>query len=730
MLSSESSSTPDDVIQVGDQYYIHARSSLADDRSQVLMQGESFAVFDRSGDIQPVGDGRQGLYHCGTRHLSRFELRINGERPILLGSTVSEDNALVAVHLTNPRLRLTGEQVLLSDSVHFFRSAVMWEGVCHQRLRIRSYALEEIRLEFSFHFDADFVDLFEVRGKERARSGRQLEPTIREREIGLAYEGLDGVTRRTTIRFVTTPSELEADTACFSVSLPPGAQETFDLCLICDHEAQPIALPSHDEAVDSRRAALVARTGNGCGVDTSNEQFNDWINRSTADLRMMLTETSHGLYPYAGVPWFATPFGRDGIITALETLWVHPAIAAAVLRFLAATQATETDPKADAEPGKILHEMRGGEMAALGEIPFGRYYGSADATPLFVLLAYAYHERTADRELIEGIWPNVLRALEWIDTCGDRDGDGFLEYERLTPTGLANQGWKDSRDAVFHEHGALAQGAIALSEVQAYVYGAKQGAAELAEILGEADRSQQLRAQAEELRRRFEDCFWVEELDTYALALDGEKRPCRVRSSNAGQCLLTGIASFERAAAVADTVMREDSFSGWGIRTAATSERRYNPMSYHNGSVWPHDNALIAAGLGRYGLTDAVQRILTGLFDATLFLDLSRMPELFCGFPRRPGEGPTRYPTACAPQAWAAGSIFLLLQACLGLQISAPDKRILFSNPVLPPFLGGVRIQGLRVGSGSVDLQLHRHPDDVGIQVVRRHGDLDVVVAK
>jgi glycogen debranching enzyme len=318
MLSSESSSTPGDVIQVGDEYYIHARSSLADDRSQVLMHGESFAVVDRSGDIQPVGDGRQGLYHCGTRHLSLFELLINGERPILLGSTVSEDNALVAVHLTNPRLSLAGEPVLLSDSVHLFRSAVVWEGVCHQRLRIRSYALEEIQLEFSFHFGADFVDLFEVRGKERARSGRQLEPTIGEREIGLAYEGLDGVTRRTTIRFVTTPSEIKPDTACFSVLLPPGAQETIDLWLLCDHEAQATALASHDEAVEACRTALVARTGNDCGVDTSNEQFNDWINRSTADLRMVLTETPHGPYPYAGVPWFATPFGRDGIITALD----------------------------------------------------------------------------------------------------------------------------------------------------------------------------------------------------------------------------------------------------------------------------------------------------------------------------------------------------------------------------------------------------------------------------
>jgi glycogen debranching enzyme len=346
------------------------------------------------------------------------------------------------------------------------------------------------------------------------------------------------------------------------------------------------------------------------------------------------------------------------------------------------------------------------------------------------VLAHAYYERTGDVELVGEIWPSVVQALEWIDRFGDRDGDGFVEYERRRPTGLANQGWKDSGDSVFHADGRLAEGPIALCEVQAYVFGAKRGAAELAEALGESERGHELAEQAEALRQRFEDRFWCEELRTYVLALDGEKRPCQVRSSNAGHCLLTGIASFERAGAVAETLMREESYSGWGIRTVPASERRFNPMSYHNGSVWPHDNALIAAGLARYGLKAPALRVLTGLFDATLFLDLTRMPELFCGFPRRTGEGPTLYPVACAPQAWSAASVFLLLQACLGLQISASEGRVLFASPMLPPFLGAVRVQGLRVGSARVDLQLHRHPEDVGVQVLRRDGDVDVVVAK
>jgi glycogen debranching enzyme len=719
-----------DVIEISDEYYILASSSLADDRTRVLKQGETFAVFDRTGDVQPVGRGQEGLFHEGTRHLSRLELRINGERPLLLSSTVTEENAMVAVDLTNPRLDVPEGGAVRPDTVHMFRSAVLWDGSCHQRLRIRSYALERIRLTLALLFEADFVDIFEVRGVHRAGSGVVLDPEIGKDQVGLAYRGLDGVVRRTRIGFDPAPSDLRTNEARFELVLDAGAEETVFVRVACEQEQSPAARSSYDDAAQASRAALTTRIPRNSSVETSNEQFNDWLNRSTADLRMMLTETPHGLYPYAGVPWFSTPFGRDGIFTAFETLWIEPALAAAVLRFLAATQATELSEASDAEPGKILHEARGGEMAALGEIPFRRYYGTVDATPLFVALAHAYFERTADRELLEEIWPNVLRALEWIDTYGDRDGDGFVEYARYGPKGLVNQGWKDSEDSIFHADGTLAEPPIALSEVQGYVFAAKHGAAELAAVLGDDERGRSLRAQADALQRRFEEIFWCDDLGTYALALDGKKQPCRVRSSNAGHCLFSRIASFEHAAAVAETLMREESFSGWGIRTIPASERRYNPMSYHNGSVWPHDNALVAAGMARYGLKEPVLRVLAGLFDATLFLDLHRLPELFCGFPRRPGEGPTLYPVACAPQAWASAAVFLLLEAALGVQISAVSNRVLFTSPVLPPFLGQVRIQGLRVGSATLDLELYRHPEDVGIRIVRRDGDVEVVVAK
>ena len=465
-------------------------------------------------------------------------------------------------------------------------------------------------------------------------------------------------------------------------------------------------------------------------MTTSNEGFNAWMDRSWSDLRMMVTKTPHGQYPYAGVPWFSTPFGRDGLITAREMLWIEPGLARGVLAYLAATQADRVDESIDAEPGKILHETRKGEMAALGEVPFGRYYGSADATPLFVGLAGAYYERTGDRDFAVSIWPAVKRALGWIDRFGDIDGDGFVEYARRSRIGLVHQGWKDSPDAVFHADGELAEPPIALCEVQAYVFDAKQRAAVLAAVVGDNARADALRAEADAIRTRFETDFWIDDLQTYAIALDGAERPCAVRTSNAGHALFAGIASPARAARVVHGLLDPSGYSGWGIRTLDTRERRYNPMAYHNGSVWPHDNALIAAGCSRYGLKAEALEILTGLFDASQFFDLHRLPELFCGFHRRHQEGPTLYPVACAPQAWAAGAAFMLLEACLGLAIDAVNSQVVVRQPRLPDSLKEVRVQGVPLGGRTIDLLFERSDDGrVGVKLMREIAGVELVVA-
>ena len=531
-----------------DPYYIVAPAPLAGERDRVLKQGDSFAVFDHHGDIRPIGMNEQGLFHEGTRFLSCLILRLGRGDPLFLSSTVKEDNALLAVDLTNTDIRDGDRIAVPRGTLHLFRGIFLWEGTCFQQLRLRNYSAVPVETTFSWQFNADFADIFEVRGTQRERRGRLLPPLVSEGCVVLGYEGLDGVSRRARLQFSPPPTHLTSTHARYNLALDPQQEAPIHLSISCEigevNRPQP---SSYEFALCQAGEAIRRSKRRSCDVYTTNEQFNDWINRSIADLDMMVTETPEGLYPYAGVPWFSTPFGRDGIIAALQTLWLNPDIARGVLTYLACHQAESANPEQDAEPGKILHEARRGEMAALGEIPFGQYYGSVDSTPLFVLLAGAYHERTADRCFAEAIWPHVERALSWIDTDGDRDRDGFVEYDRRSQNGLTQQGWKDSQDSVFHANGEMAEGPIALCEVQGYVFAAKRGEARLAVALGRMDLADTLAREAELLRKRFEEAFWCEELGTYALALDGNKKPCRVRTSNAGQCLFSGIASPERA---------------------------------------------------------------------------------------------------------------------------------------------------------------------------------------
>ncbi len=706
------------------QFYIPATSSLAERRPRILKHDDLFGMFDHYGDFVGGEQNPEGLYHQDTRFLSMFILEIGGIRPLLLSSTVQNNNAVLNADLTNGDIYREGRLILPRDTIHVSRSKFLWKSVCYERLAVRNFDDQSHEVLLEFMFDADFTDLFEVRGHKRLKRGKRVVRTREGNTAAFSYTGLDSTVRWTNIRFEPKPDEILAHRAVYRMRIGPGERKSIFVTVSCSSGfADKRRHQRFFSSIRKARKSLLVRTRRAATVETSNDIFNELLCRSMADLTMLITDTKHGPYPYAGTPWFSTAFGRDGIITAIEMLWIDPEIARGVLEFLAETQATSHDPQADAEPGKILHETRNGEMARLGEVPFGLYYGSIDATPLFVVLAGMYFERTGDRKTIAKLWPNIESALRWIDQYGDRDGDGYIEYSRQHESGLVNQGWKDSHDSVFHADGRLADGPIALCEVQGYVYAAKRYGAIIALELKKTTTAASLEQAADQLRRQFEDDFWCDELSTYALALDGEKRPCRIKSSNAGQVLFSGIADAERAALVADGLLGGDMFSGWGIRTLSTSEARYNPMSYHNGSVWPHDNALIGIGLARYGHTEHAMKVFSALFAAATYMDLRRLPELFCGFRRRLAKGPVLYPVACSPQAWASAAPFALLQACLGVQFDPVAGNIHLRHPRLPDFLDHAVIRSLRLGDTVIDVMLHRHETGVAVNVLGKSGE-------
>jgi glycogen debranching enzyme len=707
-------------------FYIPATSPETRLR-RTLKHDDTFLVIDAHGDLGASAGTGDGLFYRDTRFLSHLETRVNGMQPLLLGSNLRDDNAILTVDLTNPDIFASERVIALEkDTLHINRSVFVWRNTAYQRLALRNHGAHPLSFVLSITFASDFADVFEVRGMRRPRRGASSVRLNAPHEVVLSYLGLDTVARVTSIYFDPAPTQLSRREATYQIALPSHGAIALCVAVRCNPTApQPVPflrglLHAHRELRHTAVGAAV--------VQTSNPIFNDILCRSMADLAMLKTETPQGPYPYAGTPWYSTTFGRDGLITAIQMLWVDPRIARGVLRRLAAFQAQTADAYSDAEPGKIVHEMRSGEMAALGEVPFGLYYGSVDSTPLFVLLAGLYFERTGDIETLKELWPAIESAMSWIDGPADRDRDGFIEYARANEHGLANQGWKDSFDAVFHADGRLAEGPIALAEVQAYVFAAKRLAARCAQRLGHLDRAYTLDDEARRLAERFEAAFWCTDLHMYALALDGAKEPCCVRTSNAGQVLFTGIARLDRAQIVANALMAPDFFSGWGIRTVSRREVRYNPMSYHNGSIWPHDNALMALGFAQIGAKGAVDRLFNGLFDAATYLDLHRLPELFCGFHRARSRGPTLYPVACSPQAWASATPFSLLQAALGLEVDPAAKEVRLRSPRLPKFLDEVILRNLHVGDSSVDISVRRDGENVSLSVLKTRGNIEVSV--
>ena len=695
-----------------------------------VKEAETFVYSDAHGDIDDRREAGLGLYHRDTRYLSHLRLRISGMDPVLLSS--SAERAYVAhVDLTNPDLPGGDGTRIPQHTVSVRRIRVIDDRV-FERIRLKNYNAVPVTIDLELTFAADFADIFEVRGLAPTTRGRPRPPSADDRTIEFAYDGEDEVVRRTRIVFGTAPAELavrgDLVTARFAVNLAAHETKIVPMHIEVLEGDERLEPGEFDVAVNRQRRSYEEWERECTSIHTDNEVFDELLRRGVRDLRALYTRVADGGVIAAGIPWYVAVFGRDTLITAHQMLMLNPRPARESLRVLASLQGTAMDDWRDEEPGKILHEIRRGELAGAGRLPHSPYYGSVDATPWFLIVLAQYFRWTNDVGFAKEMLPAAEAALRWIDEFGDRDGDGFVEYRSRSPQGLVNQGWKDSEDSVVHEDGSPAAPPIALAEVQAYVHMAKSRMAHVFAALGDPERAVRLQEEAATLRRRFNEAFWMEDERYFAGALDGDKRQVRTMVSNPGHGLYCDIIEPEKADAVAARVFQPDMFSGWGIRTMSKAAGPYNPMSYHNGTVWPHDNALIAAGLKRYGFVGSTNRVATAMFDVATHADYLRLPELFCGFARRTPSPPVEYPLACSPQAWAAGTPFLLLQAMLGVSAVAAENLLTVNKPSLPPWLNRVEIRNLRVGESVLSLEFRREAQTTGFSLLSKEGDVRVVM--
>jgi glycogen debranching enzyme len=700
-------------------------------KTLAVKEGDTFLYCDLEGNLDHGGDYGLGLYSRDTRFLSHFRMTISGRDPVLLSSS-SERGYMAYVDLTNPNL-YEGEEVAVAQQSLNIRRIRAINGRLFERVRVKNYNAHAVSLDLEFSFGADFADIFEVRGMTRDGEGDIEDPRIGDDgTIEFGYIGRDDIYRVTRIAFASEPDRVDVDdevvTVTFRLHLGPYQTKLIGMTvepIVGDDVPPPMEF---DVAVHELRRSYEDWERESTQIVTDNEVFDQLLDRSLRDLRALYTQTPQGGILAAGIPWYVTLFGRDALIAAHQLLMVNPRPARMALERLASLQGTVINDWRDEEPGKILHEVRRGEMAGAGMVPHTPYYGSIDSTPLF-LIVYGQHLRwTGDVDFARKLLPAAEEALNWIDEFGDLDGDGFVEYKTRSARGIRNQGWKDSFDSVVHADGRLAEPPIALSEVQGYVYLAKMRMADVYTALGDERKAEWLRASAHELRKRFNEAFWMEDEKYFAGALDADKRQVRTIVSNPGHVLYCDLVDTEKAAQVAKRLLAPDMFSGWGIRTMSKAAAAYNPMSYHNGSVWPHDNALIAAGLKRYGYARSANRVATALFDAAIHADYLRLPELFCGFTRRTPNRPVSYPVACSPQAWAAGSPFLMLQAMLGISSRADLNLLTVNQPHLPTWLNTVELRNMQVGRSHISLVFRREGEITSFSMLSRDGDVRVVM--
>lgn len=695
-------------ITLPDTPLVEAQAS-GNDTTITLKNGDSFLIMDVCGDLL-LSQQAMGLFRQGTRFLSTCNLFVAGHKCVSLSHQTSRMSDACHIDLTNTPLQLATDATIEQGVIHIDRFVELTQSSLVHTFTITNFHTTDLSLPLSLTIGADFRDLFEVRGVTRAQRGRDQAAQVDETGIRLSYLGLDQIERTTALCVDPPAHEIQADRVDWRLNLKRGEPVQICVTLTMDESGNTklITAPAATLWEESKQPLL-----------TTNEPFfNQLLDRGTHDLMMLSTMTPYGYYPYAGIPWYNCPFGRDGLIAALEFLPLYPQVARGTLAFLASYQGTKIDEFTDEEPGKILHEFRTGEMAACREVPYIPYYGTVDATPLFLIVFEAYMRWTDDQLFLEQFWPHIEAAAQWMVTYGDKDGDTFLEYHRASNKGLDNQGWKDAWDSMSYGDGGLAHSPLALSEVQGYAYAAYRAVSYLAHKVGQHEDAPYWDQKSEDIQQNFlQHYWWDEEQSVYMALADDNKRPCDVVASNAGQCLWTGILPDDKARLIIERMMRQDMFSGWGIRTLSSQAARYNPLSYHNGSVWPHDTALIGTGCALYGEKKVAGQLLKSLFDASQHFTDARLPELYCGFERRKGYGPTRYPVSCSPQAWAAGAPHILLMSLLGLSPNAAKHRLTLHQPTLPEWLNTLELNELFVGSCRVHLRFTRHGDHTEVTI-------------
>jgi glycogen debranching enzyme len=692
-----------------------------------LIDGKTFLSTSFAGDIMPPGAPDVGFFHDDTRYLSHLELKIGGQSAVVLSSS-TEKNFASQIELTIGNITLRETIELPENTVHVRREQLLARNIFFDYLTFENFNQNTIEFRVEITYAADFMDVFQVRGASRGKSGTYYRPIITGDSVLFVYRGLDRRERQTLLKLNPAPHAFTDPwtTAVWNIRLQPMERvriETLTSAILQDDPHPRNEKTDFLLNLRTRRQNFQEWQNESTRFWSSHDEFDGALRTAIGDFHALQIPRTKDHIVAAGIPWFATIFGRDSIIASYQSLLLNPRLAAETLRVLARLQGTEYNDWRDEEPGKILHELRDGEMSNNQENPFGAYYGSVDATPLFLVLASEVFNWTADEQLMRELMPAFHRALDWIERYADLDGDGFVEFQRRSPRGLVNQGWKDSWDGNLHADGTPAEAPIALVEVQGYVYDAKYRMSRLMRYFGDTAQADKLKRQALELAKRVEKSFWMQNRNYFAMALDRHKRKLEVISSNPGHLLFSRVLKTDKARAVMSRLMEPDMHSGWGWRTLSSAERVFNPLSYHRGSIWPHDNSLIVHGMALYDFTRPALHTLTTLFQACLNFRDNRLPELFCGVQRRDHDVPVQYPVSCSPQAWASGALFFMLTSVLGIRPSAPSRELNIVNPVLPDWLDHLQVRNLRVGRSRVGLDFTRRGDRTFCNVVDVEGD-------